>query len=69
MRNYLIILFSLCIFSANAAENSTEISNKSWGFSGPFGKFDKSRLQRGLQVYKEVCATCHSLKYIAYRNL
>ena len=39
------------------------------GFSGPFGKYDKSSLQRGLQVYIEVCSSCHSLKYIAYRNL
>ena len=36
---------------------------------GPFGKFDKQQLQRGLQVYKEVCAACHSLRLIAFRNL
>jgi ubiquinol-cytochrome c reductase cytochrome c1 subunit len=36
---------------------------------GAFGKFDKQQLQRGYQVYKEVCSACHSLKYVAFRNL
>ena len=41
----------------------------SWSFAGPFGKFDQGQLQRGLKVYKEVCASCHSLDYVAFRNL
>jgi ubiquinol-cytochrome c reductase cytochrome b/c1 subunit len=40
-----------------------------WSFAGPFGKFDRAQLQRGLKVYKEVCAACHSLSYVAFRNL
>ncbi|MGN6279696.1 MAG: cytochrome c1 [Sphingomonas sp.] len=36
---------------------------------GPFGKFDKQQLQRGFQVYKEVCSNCHSLKLVAFRDL
>ena len=40
-----------------------------WSFSGPFGKYDRGALQRGLKVYKEVCSTCHGLSYIAFRNL
>lgn len=36
---------------------------------GPMGKFDRQQLQRGFQVYKEVCAACHSLQYVAFRNL
>jgi cytochrome c1 len=40
-----------------------------WSFSGPFGKFDRGQLQRGFKVYKEVCAVCHGLKYVAFRNL
>jgi len=36
---------------------------------GPFGKFDRAQLQRGFQVYKEVCAACHSLHYVAFRDL
>ncbi|MCZ6846358.1 MAG: cytochrome c1 [Alphaproteobacteria bacterium] len=40
-----------------------------WKFTGPFGKFDIAAIQRGLQVYLEVCSACHSLNQIAYRNL
>src|SRR5882757_5252942 len=36
---------------------------------GPFGKFDKEQLQRGFQVYSEVCSACHSLKLVAFRDL
>lgn len=37
--------------------------------SGPFGTWDVAQLQRGYQVYKEVCSACHSLKYVAFRDL
>ena len=37
--------------------------------AGLFGKFDRAQLQRGFQVYKEVCAACHSLKYVSFRDL
>jgi ubiquinol-cytochrome c reductase cytochrome c1 subunit len=37
--------------------------------NGPFGKYDRQQLQRGFQVYKEVCAACHSLSLVAFRNL
>ena len=36
---------------------------------GPFGKYDRQQLQRGFQVYKEVCSSCHSLKFVAFRDL
>jgi ubiquinol-cytochrome c reductase cytochrome b/c1 subunit len=42
---------------------------QSWSWTGPFGTFDRAQLQRGAQVYKEVCAACHGLKYVAFRNL
>ncbi|MEM7666933.1 MAG: cytochrome c1 [Pseudomonadota bacterium] len=38
-------------------------------FDGPLGKWDVAQLQRGFQVYKEVCSSCHGLKYVAFRNL
>lgn len=38
-------------------------------FNGPFGKWDVAQLQRGYKVYKEVCSACHSLKFVAFRNL
>jgi cytochrome c1 len=40
-----------------------------FSFEGPFGTYDRGALQRGFQVYKEVCSTCHSLDHIAFRNL
>ncbi|MGF1641447.1 MAG: cytochrome c1 [Rhodospirillales bacterium] len=40
-----------------------------WSFSGIFGTFDRGELQRGLQVYREVCASCHSMNLVAFRNL
>lgn len=40
-----------------------------WSFNGPFGTYDRAELQRGYQVYKEVCAACHAMKYVAFRNL
>ena len=43
--------------------------SQKWSFAGPFGKYDRGSLQRGLKVYKEVCSACHSLNYIAFRNL
>jgi ubiquinol-cytochrome c reductase cytochrome c1 subunit len=41
----------------------------SYSFDGPFGRFDRQQLQRGFQVYREVCAACHGLHYVAFRNL
>jgi ubiquinol-cytochrome c reductase cytochrome c1 subunit len=41
----------------------------SYSFEGPFGRFDRQQLQRGFQVYKEVCAACHGLNFVAFRNL
>jgi len=54
--------------NARAAEQETPPANR-WSFAGPFGKYDRGSLQRGLKVYKEVCSNCHALSYIAFRNL
>ncbi|HMB77676.1 MAG TPA: cytochrome c1 [Kiloniellaceae bacterium] len=54
--------------SASAAEG-VAIPEQHWSFSAPFGSFDNEARQRGLQVYREVCSACHSLDYIAFRNL
>ncbi|EJF94579.1 cytochrome c1 [Bartonella taylorii] len=40
-----------------------------WSFSGPFGVYDKAQLRRGLKIYKQVCSSCHGLKYVAFRDL
>ena len=74
-----ILLFSMISNLATYAKNPPaplaadkfhkepkELSLKS---DGPFGKFDKAQLQRGFQVYSEVCSACHSLKLVSFRDL
>ncbi|MCU0839682.1 MAG: cytochrome c1 [Rhodospirillales bacterium] len=51
------------------AAGGVEAPRQQWGFNGIFGTFDRGALQRGWQVYREVCASCHSLEFIAFRNL
>jgi ubiquinol-cytochrome c reductase cytochrome c1 subunit len=46
-----------------------EAKHVSFSFEGPFGHYDRAQLQRGFQVYKEVCSACHSLNLVAFRNL
>jgi ubiquinol-cytochrome c reductase cytochrome c1 subunit len=57
--------------AAESAEHVFHLHPENIGLSsnGFFGKFDNRQLQRGFQVYKEVCAACHSLKYVAFRDL
>ncbi|MEM8876388.1 MAG: cytochrome c1 [Pseudomonadota bacterium] len=54
---------------AEAAGKADKPTSYEWTFSGPFGTFDRGQLQRGYQVYKEVCAACHAMSKIAFRNL
>nr|WP_237718344.1 cytochrome c1 [Rhodovulum sp. PH10] len=54
--------------TAKAAEQPTPPQNQ-WSFAGAFGTYDRAQLQRGFQVYREVCAACHGLTLVAYRNL
>jgi ubiquinol-cytochrome c reductase cytochrome c1 subunit len=53
---------------AQEAEHVT-IPHQNWTFGGPFGRFDKDQLQRGFQVFQNVCAGCHSAHLLAFRNL
>ncbi|MDG6719299.1 TraX family protein, partial [Staphylococcus aureus] len=55
--------------SAQAATTHKEPKDVHWSFEGPFGKFDQAQLQRGYKVYREVCATCHSMNLVSFRNL
>lgn len=55
--------------AALAAGGGPEIEHQKWGHGGPFGTYDDATLRRGLQVYREVCASCHSLDLIAFRTL
>ena len=64
----IIILLIGFSHNSNAAEK-IEYLKTDWSFKGLFGKFDRGALQRGYQVYTEVCSSCHSMKYVSYRNL
>lgn len=57
------------VASAHAAGDAKHPKAHDWSFEGFDGHFDRAALQRGFQVYKDVCAACHGLKYIAFRNL
>ena len=52
--------------AAGTAKHPHDIA---FSFEGPFGKFDQGQLQRGYKVYREVCAACHSMKLLSFRNL
>tara|TARA_Y100000992_G_scaffold286492_1_gene238426 strand:- start:369 stop:1148 length:780 start_codon:yes stop_codon:yes gene_type:complete len=73
VKNFFKVIFiisNLLILSNNTlAEEKADLLKTDWTFKGLFGKFDRASLQRGYQVYNEVCASCHSLKYVSYRNL
>lgn len=59
---------ALVVAPAEAAE-APRPPGQDWSFEGFFGTFDRAALQRGFQVYKEVCAACHAMKYVRYRDL
>lgn len=61
---------SLAPVAAFAAAGQTlPLKHEHWHFKGPFGTYDKEAMQRGFQVYKTICASCHSLDQLAFRNL
>lgn len=67
MKKLLILVLSI-LSSLHAAELPV-IAKQHWSFQGLLGTFDRKQLQRGFQVYKEVCSACHGLKLVSYRNL
>ena len=68
-RIILIIFISTVSFSVHAEEVNTDYVKTKWSFKGIFGTFDRASLQRGYQVYQEVCSGCHSVQHLSYRNL
>ena len=70
IKNFLILFLLITFGSFSlAAEKAIKPLNPGWSFKGFFGTFDRGSLQRGYQVYTEVCAACHSMKHLSYRNL
>ncbi len=74
----LSFLLIICCFSsqtfisnshADESHHTPKLPKVDWTFSSLFGVFKRDQLQRGYQVYKEVCAACHGIKRVSYRNL
>jgi len=67
----LLVLSFLLIISLRPLQSAEMVDpiKVDWSFKGLTGTFDRASLQRGFQVYKEVCASCHSMQYLSYRNL
>lgn len=57
------------IGSAHASGDTPKPPALDWSFKGIIGSYDRAALKRGFQIYKEVCANCHSLRLVAFRNL
>ena len=74
MKKFIIIFFFLIFYNlvnmtSFSAEKGAKPMSPGWSFKGFFGTFDRASLQRGYQVYTEVCASCHSMNLVSYRNL
>ncbi|QXK91884.1 cytochrome c1 [Neoehrlichia mikurensis] len=65
----LFIVVLLCWNTYSEEFHAERPISQTWKFNGILGSFDKRSIQRGYKVYKEVCAACHSMKRIAFRNL
>ncbi len=69
MRKLLSLFFFLLSFNLYSAGAKIDIPKYDWSWKGFFGTYDRASAQRGLKVYREVCAGCHSMNYLSYRNL
>tara|TARA_B100000029_G_scaffold427029_1_gene436213 strand:- start:1083 stop:1955 length:873 start_codon:yes stop_codon:yes gene_type:complete len=65
---FIFFLINICN-SVYSEESKIELIKTDWSFNGIFGTFDRASLQRGYQVYQEVCSGCHSVQHLSYRNL
>ena len=67
----LFVLFFLLLVTFKPLQSAEMVDpiKVDWSFKGLTGTFDRASLQRGFQVYKEVCSSCHSMQYLSYRNL
>ena len=66
---FLIIFITGVGNLAFSEESKSKFIKNKWSFEGVFGTFDRASLQRGYQVYQEVCSGCHSVQHLSYRNL
>lgn len=72
---FLAAFFLLSPFAMAAEEHpghsheAAHVAKQKWSFQGPFGAYDRAALKRGFEVYRQVCASCHSMDRLYYRNL
>ena len=64
-----LLLAAPAVQAQEGHAKTAEIERQSWSFGGPFGGFNQAQLQRGYQVYREVCSNCHSMQFMSFRNL
>ena len=70
LKKLTLLIFTIIIFiNPLYSAESRDLLKVKWSFKSLTGKFDRASLQRGFQVYKEVCSSCHSMQYLSYRNL
>jgi ubiquinol-cytochrome c reductase cytochrome c1 subunit len=71
MRKLFLSTAAILLLAAGTARAAEEIElpEEHWSWLGIFGTYDQAALQRGFQVYKDVCSACHSMNLLAYRNL
>lgn len=64
-----VAFVALASAPALASEEEHAIDRQSWSFGGLFGHYDQAQLQRGYQIYKDVCSSCHAMRRVSFRNL
>ena len=70
LKKLTFLIFAIIFFiNPLYSSESNDLLKVKWSFKGLTGKFDRASLQRGFQVYQEVCSSCHSMQYLSYRNL
>lgn len=65
----LALALALSASGVMAAGGEGHVEDHDFSFEGPFGAYDQNQLQRGLQIYTEVCAACHGMKFVPIRTL
>ena len=66
---FFILIFLFSNFNVLASGSGNDLPKHNWSFKGLTGTFDKSAIQRGFKVYREVCSGCHSMSLLYYRDL
>lgn len=64
-----VVAIMLATGASAAGKPGGHVENVDFSFDGPFGSYDQNQLQRGLQIYTEVCAACHGMKFVPLRSL